>query len=386
MAWNQPGGQNNNPWGKRPNGGGGSSLDERVKDWQRRFESLFRPGGRGPGGGQGANEGKGGEGASLIVTVLLLIVALWLISGFFQIKAAERGVIQHFGKLVLPIRGDGWGWRWPWPIETVTKVNVESVASSDFKSRVLTADVNLVDVRFAVQYRFTDPIKVLFQVKDPESTLREVSESAIRQVVGQSVLDDVLVGKTRPKITQRTKELIQETLVQYGSGITVSTVNLTDVQVPEAVIPSQRDANKALADQERFVKEAQAYANGILPVAQGAASRLQQDAQAYAAQVTALAEGQASRFSQVLDAYEQAPDVTRRRLYLDTVENVMSRAHKVIVDGNKGGTNGNMFYLPLDKLMERSNSSNTTDNPEATVRVSPEPDSVTVDGRARGDR
>lgn len=379
MAWNQPGGQNNNPWGRRPNGGG-SNLDERVKDWQRRFESLFRPGGR---------DGKGGEGggASLIVVIVSLVIILWLFSGFFQVKAAERGVIQRFGKLVLPVRRDGWGWRIPWPVETVTKVNVESVNSSDFKSRVLTADVNLVDVRFAVQYRYSDPIKVLFQVKDPESTLREVSESAIRQVVGQSVLDDVLVGKTRPKITQRTKELIQETLQQYGAGITVSTVNLTDVQVPEAVIPSQRDANKALADQERFVKEAQAYANGILPVAQGAASRLQQDAQAYSAQVVALATGQASRFSQLLTAYEQAPDVTRRRLYLDTVEGVMSRAHKVIVD-SKGGAGGNIFYLPLDKLMERATSRETPDNTaESTVRGVPEPETVTVDGgRNRGER
>jgi modulator of FtsH protease HflK len=378
MAWNQPGGQNNNPWGRRPNGG--SSLDDRVKDWQRKLENLFRPGSR---DGKGQGEGQGG---SLVITVLLVIVALWLGSGFYQVKQAERGVIQRFGKYIPPVRTEGAGWRWPWPIETVSKVNIESVQSSDFKSRVLTADVNLVDVHFAVQYRYADPVAFLFAVKEPDATLREVSESAIRQVVGQSVLDDVLVGSTRPKITQRTKVLIQDTLKQYGTGIIVSTVNLTDVQVPEAVIPSQRDANKALADQERFIKEAQAYANGILPVAQGAASRLQQDAQAYSAQVVALAEGQASRFSQLLDAYEQAPDVTRRRLYLDTVESVMSRAHKIIVDG-KGGSNGNMFYLPLDKLIERSGSRDATDNTaESSVRVNPEPETVTVDGRSRGER
>jgi membrane protease subunit HflK len=155
--------------------------------------------------------------------------------------------------------------------------------------------------------------------------------------------------------------------------------------VPEAVIPSQRDANKALADQERFIKEAQAYANGILPVAEGAASRLEQDSLAYRAQVVAQATGQASRFSQLLEAYQEAPEVTRRRLYIETVEGVMSRAHKVIVD--KGGANGNMFYLPLDKLMERSNTRDTSsDNSEPAVRVSPEPESVTVDGRTRGER
>jgi membrane protease subunit HflK len=373
MAWNQPGGQNNNPWGRRPANGGGPNLDERVRDWQRKFESLFRPGGK-------------GEGGALFITVLLLILSVWLFSGFFQVKAAERGVIQRFGKVVLPVRTEGWGWRLPWPIDTVTKVNVANIQSSDFKSRVLTADVNLVDVRFAVQYRFADPIKVLFAVTDPTETLREVSESAIRQVVGQSVLDDVLVGKTRPNITKRTKDLIQSTLDRYGTGIIVSTVNLTDVQVPEAVIPSQRDANKALADQERFVKEAQAYANGILPVAEGAAARLNQDAQAYSAQVVALAEGQASRFSALAAAYDDSPEVTRKRLYLDTVENVMSRANKVIVDdGGKGG-NGNMIYLPLDKLLERARSRETPDPAVDQVRASPEIDAANVDGRARGER
>jgi membrane protease subunit HflK len=265
-------------------------------------------------------------------------------------------------------------------------VNIESVQSKDFKSRVLTSDINLVDLRFAVQYRFADPIKKLFKVADPETTLGEVSESAIREVIGRSKLDEVLVGATRPQITARTKQLIQETLQQYDTGIVVSTVNLTDVQVPEAVIPSQRDANKALADQERFIKEAQAYANGILPVAEGAAVRLEQDALAYRAQVLAQAQGQTSRFSQLLDAYQAAPDVTRRRLYIETVEGVMSRAHKVIVDSKGAGGNGNMFYLPLDKLMERSNTRDSTMDSSTGTTVAPEPESVTVDGRTRGER
>jgi modulator of FtsH protease HflK len=370
MAWNQPGG-NNNPWGRRP-GGNGSNLDERVKDWQRRLEGLLRPGGK-------------GEGGSLAITIIFVALILWLGSGFFQVKTAERGVIQRFGKLE-DVRGQGWGWRIPWPVETITKVDIESVNSSDFKSRVLTADVNLVEVRFAVQYRYTDPIKVLFRVREPEETLREVSESAIREIVGQSVLDDVLVGATRPQITQRTMELIQRTLDFYNTGISVSTVNLTDVQVPEPVIPSQRDANKALADQERFVKEAQAYANGIIPVAQGAAARMQQDAEAYRSQVVALSEGQASRFSQLLEAYEKAPDVTRRRLYLDAVESMLARSNKVIID-QKGGEGGNMIYLPLDKLLERTAPRDANADSDASVRFTPtEPESVTVDGRTRGDR
>jgi len=381
MAWNQPG--QNNPWGRRPGQGGGPDLDERVKSWQRRFESLFRPGG-----------GRGNESRSLFILLAVVAVAVFILSGFFQIKAAEQGVILRFGRLV-DIRPQGWGWRWPW-VETLIKVNVASVQSTEYKSRVLTSDVNLVDLRFAVQYQLSDPKKVLFAVKDPEATLSEVSAMAIREVVGRSELDNVLVGKTRPEITRRTKDLIQRTLDAYNTGITITTVNLTDVQVPEAVIPSQRDANKALADQERFVKESQAYANSIIPVAQGAAARMQQDAEAYKSQVTAIAEGQTSRFLQLQQAYSQAPEVTRRRLYMDTVESVLARAHKVLIDTKAGGSaGGNMFYLPLDKLLEKAN---TRADGESTGVVSgrddgssvssqkQEPDSVTVEARGRGDR
>ncbi len=376
MAWNQPGGQNNSPWGKRP-GQNGPDLDERVKSWQRRFESFLRPG--------------GGEGGSLMLTVALVAVVLWLLSGFFQVKAAERGVILRFGKLVA-IKGQGAGWRWPWPIETLTKVNVTNINSSDYKSRVLTADVNLVDVRFAVQYQFTDPRKYLFSVRDPEQTISEVSESAIREIVGRSELDDVLVGSTRPQITRRTKELIQKTLDYYNSGITVTTVNLTDVQVPEAVIPSQRDANKALADQERYIKEAQAYANQIIPVAEGAAARMGQDAQAYKAQVTAVAEGQTSRFLQLEAQYTLAPEVMRRRLYMDTIEQILARSHKVLIDSKAGGgAGGNMFYLPLDKLLDKARESEATATPQESATGSGsgqrEPESsVTVEARGRGER
>ena len=368
MAWNQPSGPNN-PWGRRP-GQGGPDLDERLKSWQRRLESLLRPG------------SKGGEGGSLFVIAALVAVGLWLWSGFYQVAQAERGIIQRFGRLV-DVKGPGVGWRWPWPIESVTKVNVANVNSSDFKSRVLTSDVNLVDLHFAVQYRFTDPVKKLFRVKDPEATLSEVSESAIREIVGRSTLDDVLVGTLRPQITRHTKELIQRTLDYYNSGITVSTVNLEDVQVPDAVITAQRDANKAQADKERFILESEAYANGIVPVAQGQAARVQQEAQAYKAQVLALAEGQASRFAQLQGAYAQAPEVTRRRLYMDAVENVLGRAHKVLIDGRAGG---NMIYLPIDKLLEKSTGQSEAAAEPAGSSASKETESVTVEARGRGER
>jgi modulator of FtsH protease HflK len=377
MAWNQPGGQNNNPWGRRP--GQSGNLDEKVRDWQRRLESLLRP------GGGGARDGEGGGGGSLLPTIgILLVLALWIGSGFYRVNAAERGVIQRFGKLV-DVRQQGWGWRWPWPIETITKVNVAEVNSSEYKSRVLTRDVNLVDLRFGVQYRYNDPIKVLFQVRDPKDTVNQASESAIREIVGQNDLDTILAGG-RQKMTDSTKELIQRILDFYNAGITVTTVNLTDVQVPEAVVPSQRDANKALADRDRFEKEAQAYANGIIPVARGAAARLEQDAEAYKAQITALAEGQASRFSQLSEAYAQAPEVTRQRLYLDTVENVFGRSRKVFIDTEAGGNGGNLFYLPLDRLLDRG-AIRDEPSSDAQSRSTPlELESVTVDGRARGER
>lgn len=375
MAWNQPGGQNNNPWGRRP-GQGGTSLDERVKDWQRRLESMLRPGTRGEGGG-----------SSLFLAVGLVVLGLWLLSGFYQVNAAERGIILRFGRFVEE-RLPGWGWRWPWPIETITKVNVANVNSSDFRSRVLTADINLVDLSFAVQYQLRDPQKVLFRVRDPEATLEQVAASAIREIVGQSELDAVLVGATRPEITRRTMELIQRTLDYYNTGIVVTTVNLTDVQVPEAVVPSQRDANKALADQERVVREAQAYANRILPEAEGQAARMRQEAEAYRARTIALAEGQAARFEQLAEAYAKAPAVTRQRLYMDAIENVLSRSRKVVLDSKPGsGAGGNILYLPLDKLMERrvpDSDMMTTETPTSTQ--SSEPESVTIEGRSRGER
>jgi len=369
MAWNQPSGPNNQ-WGRRP-GQGGPDLDERLRNWQRKLESLLRPGGR------------GGDSSSLLLVAVVVVFLWWLGTGVYQVKQSERGVVQRFGKYVettLP----GLHFRFPWPIESVNVVNVASVNSSDFKSRVLTSDINLIDLHFAVQYQFADPVKKLFRVRDPEATLSEVSESAIREIVGRSTLGELLVGTTRPEITRRAKELIQRVLDYYNSGIVVTTVNLQDVQVPEAVIPSQRDANKAQADKERFILEAEAYANGILPVAQGSAARVQQDAQAYQARVTALAEGQAARFAQLEAAYQQAPEVTRRRMYMDAVENVLERAHKVLIDSRAGN---NLIYLPIDKLLEKSANREAEQPAEPTASsANKEQDQVTIEARSRGER
>jgi membrane protease subunit HflK len=368
MPWNQPSGPQS-PWGRRP---GGSDLDERLKSWQRRLESLLRPGGRGT------------DSGSLLLIAVVAAILVWLWNGVYQVRAPERGVVQRFGRFI-EVTPPGLHFRLPWPIESVNVVNVASVNSSDFKSRVLTSDVNLVDLHFAVQYQFTDPVKKLFRVRDPESTLSEVSESAIREIVGRSTLDELLVGSTRPEITRRTKELIQSVLNYYNSGITVTTVNLEDVQVPDAVVPSQRDANKAQADKERLILEAEAIANKILPEAQGKAAVIQQEAQAYKARVNAIAEGQAARFLQLEGAYMQAPEVTRRRMYTETIEKVLERAHKVIIDSHAGN---NLVYLPIDKLLEKSVKSEQESGAESAAGSSTrEPDQVTIEGtRSRGER
>lgn len=364
MAWNQPDPQKS-PWGKRPESAG-ADLDARIKEWQRRLSELLR------GGPQHR------PARSWILGLLSAVLALlWLSSGFYQIAAAERGVILRCGAFERLVH-EGAGWHLPWPIETLEKVNVMSVKSQEFRPQVLTSDVNLVDLHFSVQYRFTDPMKVLFQVRDPEVTLGEVSQSALREVVGQSTLQDVLAGVTRPQVTQRTHELIQRMLDSYHSGIEVSSVNLTDVQVPDPVVPSQHDANKALADEEGLVKQAQAYANRIVPEAQGRASSIQQDAQAYKARVVDIAQGQAARFADVAAAYQRAPAVTRERLYLETMETVLGRANKVIVD-TKSGPGGNVIYLPLDKLMGRTNGAPANGSTDPSLPAVPAP-AATPDG------
>jgi membrane protease subunit HflK len=379
MAWNEPGNRGESPWGKKRPTGKSGGFDEALKGWQRWLEGLFGgSGGSSPAGGSD-NSGSTGNLGWVVAAVLLL---LWLASGTFQINASDRGVVQRFGKF-SGVRQPGLGWAFPWPIETVSKVNISRVNSVEYRSRMLTADVNLVEIRSAIQYQYLDPVKVLFQVRDPEQTLREVSESAIREVVGQANLDQVL-GNARQQITEGTRDLIQRTLDSYNSGIRVTSVNLTDVQVPEAVVASQRDANKAIEDRERYSKEALAYTNDILPKAQGTAQRQMQDAEAYKNQIVAVADGDVARFNSVYAAYAQAPEVTRQRMYIETIEQIMQQSKKVMLDSKSGG-GGNMIYLPLDKLLERNAAARTAPAASATPEPTELPQ-ITVDGRSRGSR
>jgi len=379
MAWNEPGNRNESPWKRKRPEADGNGLDAALKNFQRRIEAML---GGGSGSGTESGPGEGGSSGSTWMVLLGLGVLVWLATGIFQVNASDRGVVQRFGKFT-GVRGPGVGYALPWPIETVTKVNVSRVNSVEYRSRMLTADVNLVEIRSAIQYLYSDPVKMLFQVRDPESTLREISESAIREVVGQANLDQVL-GVGRQQITVNTRELIQRTLDTYNSGITVSSVNLTDVQVPEAVIAAQRDANKAIEDRDRFSKEAQAYANDILPKAQGAAQRQIQDAEAYKSQVIANAEGDVARFNSVYAAYATAPEVTRQRMYLETIEQIMQGANKVILDA-KGGQ-GNMIYLPLDRMGVRGNAPVPPAAAPASQAVQELPQITIEGGRSRGAR
>ena len=371
MSWNEPGGAEP-PKSRRSSDGSGAfqTLASRLARWLR--------------GGQ--DSGDGNDFALLMRTLLALLVVGWLGSGFYQIDAAERGVIQRFGKFAsMTATGSGMGWHLPWPIETLSKIDVSGINSIDYQSRVLTSDVNLVNITCAVQYQNTDALKVLFQVRDPEATLREVSESAIREVIGQSTLDSVLAGASRAAITSSTRDLIQKTLDGYQSGVRVVSVNLTEVQVPEAVQSAQRDANKAIEDRERYSKEAQAYANDLVPRARGNAQRQLLDAEAYKQQVVAKAEGDAARFTQLAGAYAASPQVTRNRLYIDTMNAILSQSRKVVVDTKTG--NGNMIYLPLDKLMEagagRKGAVAAEAGSSASAAATPAPSAPAASGDSR---
>lgn len=344
MAWNDPG-RNRNPWGNRPDKGA-ADLDEALRNLQRKLSGML-------GGGGAGGDGERGDGGGMmrgfgVGTVALVLVAIWAATGLYKVDAAERAVVTRFGDYVATTE-PGLRWHMPWPIETRQIVNVESVEGFSDQTRMLTSDENLVDINIAVQYRRAEPVAYAFNVRDPESTLGEVSESAIREIVGRSTLDFVL-EQGRQEITAKTRELIQRTLDSYQSGIEVTTVNLQGVSVPEQVQSAQRDAIKAREDKERLALEAQAYANDILPKAKGSAARQMEDSQAYKARIVADAEGEASRFAKLLEAYERSPGVTRQRLYYETMEEVLGSTNKVLVD-TKG--TGNMIYLPLDKLLER---------------------------------
>jgi membrane protease subunit HflK len=356
MAWNEPGGEKRNPW-NRPQQSQ-NDLDDVLRNFQRRLTALFGRGGGGGGLGAGQNSPGFGRGLG---SILVLIGAVWIGSGVYRVDAQERAVILRFGQYVHTT-GPGYNWHLPWPIERKLIVNVSQQYSVTDDARMLTADTNLVEVKSAVQYTKPDPLKYLFKVNDVEETLVQVSESAMREAVGQASLDKALGFD--PSITDRARVLLQRTLDNYDMGVRIISVKLLGVVVPEPVQDAQRDAIKADKDRQRYQQEAELYTNDVVPRARGQASKNLLDAEAYRLQVLALAQGETSRFDQVLAQYEHAPAVTRERMYLETMENVYKNSRKVIVDAKTGGS---IMYLPLDKLISLGRESVAMPNDTMTV-------------------
>jgi len=364
MAWNEPGGNDNDPWGNRKNNndsGGPPDLDEVVKNVKKWFESLTgkkssggatRTGG-GSGGGSGLPSGNiGGKGLGLIAGV---VGVFWLASGIYVIQPAQAGVVQQFGAFVKTT-GSGPHWHLPWPLQTVEKIDVEEIRSAKLVNQlILTQDENIVDIDLAVQYNIKSAEEYLFNVRGPDRTLEEVVESAVREVVGSTDLESVLTTG-RDVVWNTTLASLQEVLDAYKSGIFVTAVNLERAQPPEEVQAAFSDAIKAREDKERFINEAQAYRNEVLPRARGDAQRALEESEAYKTRVEQAAIGESERFLSLLTEYSKAPEVTRERLYLEAMESVLGNTSKVLIDGDGGNS---LMYLPIDKLIDQNRGGNT---------------------------
>ena len=378
MAWNQPGGNGSgrDPWANRGGQSGPPDLDELLANLQRRLKGLFQGGSRGGGGGGGSRSGGAGRGFRSIGTrgaavIVALIVVGWGLMGIYIVEPAEEGVILRFGDY-HETTGPGPHWR-PLLIDSVEKVNVEQIRRAEIgyrsdagdqsvppESLMLTRDENIVDVGFAVLYRIKDAQNYLFRVRDPEITLRQATESAIREVVGRNVMDFVLTDG-RAVVAEQVRELTQEILDRYETGLHVASVNMQKAQPPDQVRDAFSDAVKAREDEERYKNEARAYAAEILPRARGDANAMLQQAEGYKQRVINEAQGDASRFTSVLDEYRKAPDVTRQRLYLDAMQGVLGSSTKVLIDVEGGN---NLLYVPLDKLLTGSAPGSNPSDPD----------------------
>ncbi len=353
MAWDDPDEKERDPWGGRKKNDGPPDLDEVVRKMQDKLGGLF--------GGGGRPSGPGTGGASLSplmwLGIIFLLIALLVYATFWRIEPAERGVVMRFGKYVNTLQ-PGPNFQFPRPIDEVIKINVQQIRPFTVNATMLTGDENIVDVEMAVQYRIKDVKNYLFKIADPDTTVQRVTESAIRDIIGQSTLDFVIT-EGRAEIGTGAIALIQQILDNYESGIEVTSVNMQPAKPPEEVKASFDDAIKAREDEQRRINEAEAYRNEIDEKAQGEAARILLEAQAYQEQVVAEAEGEARRFEQLLVEYEKAPEVTRKRLYLDAIEEVLSDNPKVMLDNNNGNS---LMYLPIDKLMERGSSGRSDTN------------------------
>jgi len=364
---------------------GPPDLDELWRDFNRKLSGLF--GGRG--GGSSSGGGAGGspdmKGAGIGIGLIAGVIALgWLASGFFIVQEGQQGVVTSFGKYSKTVEA-GFQWRLPYPfqaheVQPVSQLRQVEVGRSSVvsatglrDSSMLTQDENIVDIRFTVQFTIRDLKDFLFENRDPEQAVLLAAESAVREIVGKSTMDSVLYEQ-RDAIAADLVKSIQTQLDRLKAGIQIKNVNVQSVQPPEQVQASFEDAFKAGQNREQTKNEAQAYANRVIPQAQGQAAKLHEQAEGYRARVIATAEGDANRFKSVLAEYQKAPQVTRDRIYIDTMRQVYTNVSKVMVDSRNGS---NLLYLPLDKLLQQQGSSGTvTVSPPQPTTIVPEPQTL----------
>lgn len=378
MPWSDPDkGNDYNPWGRRTPPKSNNDFSALVDRLRKRLGGMF--------GNGGDNFNIGGSLPYLIG----ILLALWLASGIYVVGPDQQGVVLRFGAY-QGTEPPGLHYHLPYPIETVytpkvtesrrIEIGVTGLGGKgqNAEGLMLTRDENIVDINFAVQYRISNPVEYLFDVKEPEALVRQVAESAIREVVGRSLVDDVLT-EGRTGIEQQTQDVMQRTLNRYNAGVTVDVVRLQQVHPPEPVLPAFLDVVSAREDLQRARNEAQAYANDVIPRARGQAARLLEEALAYKQRIIDQSLGDAARFRQIAAEYRKAPAVTRERLYIETMEDVLSNANKIFVDTRKGN---NMLYLPLDKLMnqEAKAAAASKGGSQAKSKETPAPDNANPAG------
>ncbi len=333
MPWREPGKDKKDPWKSKNDGP--PDLGDAFKSFGDQINGIF-------GGGSKSKSSGSGGGISIGVMVVGAALLWGLVNSVHIMDESERGVVLRFGKFNR-VLDPGLQFTFPAPVEEVTKVNISRISSVEERGQMLTGDENLVDINFAVQYKIQEPMSFLFNVRDPELTLRQASEAAMREVVGTNDMDFIL-ERGRGAVATESRNLAQKILDRYDAGLLITQFNLQEVSPPIQVKAAFDDVVKAREDEQRYVNEAQAYRNKIIPEAGGKAARIFQEAEGYRDSTIALAEGEAARFTMLLAEYQKAPTVTRQRLYLQTMESVLAVSNKVLLD-----TSGNsMIYLPLD--------------------------------------
>ncbi len=387
MPWNQPGGSDGkDPWGNRNNQDGPPDLDEIVKNLQKKFSSFF-----GGGKSNGNDTGAGGGGKSFgiigVLIVLVVLAGIWLATGFYTVQQGETAVILRFGKF-LETTSAGLHWHLPAPIEVKIIVNTEKVHTVEVgyrtmsnnsrqtvqrESLMLTEDENIIDIAFAVQYRISDPNRFLFNVSgNKDVVVRSATEAAVRETVGKTSMDDVITSG-RSIVATKTRNILQRMLDLYKSGIEVVAVDMQHALPPEEVKAAFDDAVKAREDEVRYKNEAEAYSNDVIPRARGRAARIIQESEAYKATIIAQAKGEASRFTSILKEFSIAPKVTRERMYIDTIEKVLTGSNLIMIDQKNSN---NIMYLPLDRILNRYNENNTG-------KVVSQPDDLILEARKK---